>query len=238
MKKFKLLFILLAIVCLNSHIQNVTAATAAGTIESLKGKAWATDTQQKRRDIEKGDAVASGEVIHTSKRSAVSIRFQDETFFALGENSEMQITKFKYARGDQSNSMLTKVLRGSFRFISGLVAKTNQESMRVNAGSVATIGIRGTHVGGEVIPRETKDGKVVKEESTQVVLLKPEKGDKPTAIEVSNKFGSTVVDKPGYGTEVPDEHSAPSPARKMQIRTINRINRALRNATKVSRGVR
>jgi hypothetical protein len=39
------------------------------------------------------------------------------------------------------------------------------------------------------------------------------------------------VDQPGYGTEIPDEHSPPGAVRKMQVRTIENITRALRNAT-------
>ncbi|HKJ49874.1 MAG TPA: hypothetical protein VKB27_00160, partial [Gammaproteobacteria bacterium] len=53
-----------------------------------------------------------------------------------------------------------------------------------------------------------------------------------TAIEVSNQYGSVVVEEPGYGTEIPDEHSPPSPVRRMQIRTVNNLLRAIRNATR------
>jgi len=45
---------------------------------------------------------------------------------------------------------------------------------------------------------------------------------------VENKFGSVVIDKPGYGTEIPDEKSPPSPVKRMQLRTIDNLLRALR----------
>jgi hypothetical protein len=41
-----------------------------------------------------------------------------------------------------------------------------------------------------------------------------------------------VIDKPGYGTEIPDEKSPPSPVRKMQIRTIENVMRALRSSVR------
>ena len=45
---------------------------------------------------------------------------------------------------------------------------------------------------------------------------------------MQNKFGSTVVDQPGYGTEIPDEKSPPSPMQRMQLRTIDNLLRVLR----------
>jgi hypothetical protein len=30
-------------------------------------------------------------------------------------------------------------------------------------------------------------------------------------IDVSNSYGTATIDKPGYGTEIPDEFSPPSP---------------------------
>jgi hypothetical protein len=60
-----------------------------------------------------------------------------------------------------------------------------------------------------------------------VALLEPE-GSDANAIVVENKFGSVVIDKPGYGTEIPDEKSPPSPVKRMQLRTIENLQRSLR----------
>ncbi|MEQ8659640.1 MAG: hypothetical protein RLW62_02360, partial [Gammaproteobacteria bacterium] len=48
-------------------------------------------------------------------------------------------------------------------------------------------------------------------------------------IEVSNQYGSVVIDEPEFGTEVPDATSPPSPPRRMQVsrdmqRTLRSIN--------------
>jgi hypothetical protein len=93
--------------------------------------------------------------------------------------------------------------------------------------AVATIGIRGTHVEGEVIERQEKDGRTV-DASAKVALLEPDGSDAGSAIIVENQFGSVVVDKPGYGTEIPDEKSPPSPVKRMQLRTIDNLLRAIR----------
>jgi hypothetical protein len=64
--------------------------------------------------------------------------------------------------------------------------------------------------------------------SAKVALLEPEGSDAGNAIVVENKFGSVVIDKPGFGTEIPDEKSPPSPVKRMQLRTIDNLLRALR----------
>ena len=64
--------------------------------------------------------------------------------------------------------------------------------------------------------------------STKVAPLEPEGSDAGNAIVVENKFGSVVIDKPGFGTEIPDEKSPPSPVKRMQLRTIDNLLRVLR----------
>src|SRR5262249_4233046 len=120
----------------------------------------------------------------------------------------------------------SRIFKGAFRFVSGLIAKSKRENVRVIT-AVATIGIRGTHFEGEVTERQEKDGKKV-DASAKVALLEPEGSDAGNAIVVENKFGSVVVDKPGYGTEIPDEKSPPSPVKRMQLRTIENLMRSIR----------
>jgi ribosomal 50S subunit-recycling heat shock protein len=204
----------------------VAAAAPAGTIGSLKGKVWVQGSE-----VKNGDPVFAGSEIKTGKNSKAVIRFTDDSMFALGPNSQMAVNDFRYKQDADDNVITTNILKGTFRFISGLIAKKKPTSMNVKLGSVATIGIRGTHVAGEVKERTEEDGKTT-ESSAQVILMEPEDDPaKPTAILVSNDYGSVVVDQPGYGTEIPDEHSPPGAVRKMQVRTIENITRALRNAT-------
>ena len=101
---------------------------------------------------------------------------------------------------------------------------------------VATIGIRGTRVEGEVTERQEKDGRTL-DASARVALLEPE-GSDDSAIIVENQFGSVVIDKPGYGTEIPDEKSPPSPVRRMQLRTIDNLLRVIRSPARTGGPIR
>lgn len=208
---------------------NAQALELAGNVQAHRGEVRAQTVGWEVRLLNKGDTFYSGDRIFTGKNASVYLQFLDDTFFVLGPQSEMVIDKFKPLDA-VDEGITTRVLKGTFRFISGLLAKKNPSSMRVGA-LVATIGIRGTQVAGEVFERRIENGVEI-EASAQITLLEPEQDGAQTAIEVSNAFGSVVVDQPGFGTEIPDEHSPPSPVRRMQIRSINNILRVLRGATR------
>ncbi|MGR9093019.1 MAG: hypothetical protein ACU85U_20800, partial [Gammaproteobacteria bacterium] len=88
---------------------------------------------------------------------------------------------------------------------------------------VATIGIRGTHFAAEV------EG-----DSATIILLAQEDAGASNAIEVSNEFGKVDIDKAGWGTEIPDAMSPPSPPRKMRsTQSMNRIIRSIQTNRRV-----
>jgi len=178
------------------------------------------------RKLSEGDPVFAGERIRTGAGTVLQIDFTDKSHFTLGPNAEFEVERYSRASaGSGEEAFYSRILKGAFRYVSGLIAHTKRENVRISV-AVATIGIRGTHFEGEVTERQEKDGRTV-DASAKVALLEPE-GSDANAIVVENKFGSVVIDKPGYGTEIPDEKSPPSPVKRMQLRTIDNLQRALR----------
>lgn len=178
------------------------------------------------RRLTAGDPVHSGERIRTGPDTVLQIEFTDKGRFTLGPNAEFEVSQYSHASGGE-DAFFSRVLKGAFRFVTGLIA--SKERKRVQVGVlVATIGIRGTHFEGEVTERQEKDGQTV-DASARVVLLEPEGSDGGSAIVVENQFGSVVIDQPGYGTEIPDEKSPPSPVRRMQLRTLDNLLRVIRS---------
>ena len=210
-----------------SVLTPVLAEDAAGRVAFLRGAAWVQDGEN-RRVLARGSVVHVGDRLHTGKNSHLHLRFLDDTLFTLGPQAKMNVEVFD-TRDGVENSFVTRVLRGAFRFVSGLLAKKNPQSYRVRL-TVGTIGVRGTSVAGEVAERREEDGSLV-ESSARVVLLQDEE-DEDTAIVVANEFGSVVIDQPGFGTEIADENSPPSPARRMQLRSGNNLLRAIRGTTR------
>lgn len=223
------LLAILALLPFSSH-----AATRAGDITRLSGSAvaQARSSDGNTRTLSRGDTVYSGDTLSTGPDTTMDILFDDGSRFSLGQSSAFVVDKFSYRSAKGEDSFHSHILKGLFRFVSGLIAKSQNRDMTVGV-SVATIGIRGTHVQGEVSERQEKDGVMV-DASAKVMLLEPEEEGKQTSIVVSNEFGSVVVDQPGYGTEIPDEKSPPSPVRKMQLHTIDTIQRAMRNSVRQS----
>ena len=177
---------------------------------------------EQQRKLAQGAKVYVGDNISTSADSSVELRFADQTCFALGPTSQMSVAQYRYKPSAADDVFETKVLRGVFRFFSGLIAKTRPQAVQINM-PVATIGIRGTHVLGEVTAT-----------SATVALLEPEEPGKPTAIEVSSQYGSVVIDKPNYETVIPDAKSPPSPPGRVQIRRIDNLLRSIHTIRRIN----
>jgi hypothetical protein len=212
----KILFIVLTTLILFSNQSFANAIKKeAGVIESIKGEAWASQESLPKRALSSRSVVYENDLVKTGKDSSLTIMFKDKSKFNLGSESVFLIDKFSYKKSDDEDGITVKILRGSFKFISGLIAKKKPKAMTVGT-SVATIGIRGTHVAGEVTATSAK-----------IVLMEKEDPTAANKIEVFNEFGSVSIDEPGYGTEIPDAFSPPSPIRRMRLQTINNLTRSI-----------
>lgn len=199
---------------------NVFAVEQAAHVTSTTGEVWAQKIGASPRTLNTGDIVTAKETVGTGQKSALKLLFTDDSKFELGAETTLIISQYQYQTPDHSDSFSTRILKGTFRFVTGLIANDNPRAMDVNL-PVATIGIRGTHIVGETTTTSAK-----------VILLKPEKSVQ-TSVEVFNQFGSVTIDKVGYGTEIPDEFSPPSPIRRMQLRTIDNLIRSIQNTQRI-----
>lgn len=197
--------------------------TSIGIITKINGSAYArTESSNEKRILNIGSNVYEKDIVVTEEKSSVILIFNDKTRFELGPKSELEATQYAYKGNASEDSMSIKVLKGAFRFVSGLVAKHKNESMKVRT-PVVTIGIRGTQVVGEATAT-----------SSTVILIESEDKSESSAIDVYNDFGSVTIDEPGYGTDVPDQYSPPSPPRRMRLQTINNLMRSMQNANRVN----
>ena len=206
----------------SGYTSHVIAADTAGQVESVKGTAWGQLPGESPRKLEQGSSIFQSDIIKTEADSTVQLLFNDQTKFFLGADTEMSIDKFNNEGTVEEKGFTSRVVKGTFRFITGLIARENPESMEVNT-SVATIGIRGTHVVAQADAT-----------SATIILMDPEDTSRKTSIEVSNQYGSVKIDEPGYGTEVPDQFSPPSPPRRMRLETINNLMRSMQSIQRIN----
>ena len=122
-----------------------------GEVSTLTGEAFVVLADGTREALSTGDAIFANDVIETVDGSAIKLIMLDQTLFSLGANSRFSVNEFSYDPTTQEGESLFSVLKGSFLFVSGQIAKSDPADMMVNT-PVATIGVRGTIVSGEVLP--------------------------------------------------------------------------------------
>lgn len=90
-----------------------------------------------------GVKLEQGDVISTGKNGRVGITFLDNSRAALGPGSEVTLDEFTYDRARQTGSFVTRVNRGSLGVVSGNIARSRQDAMRIRTPT-STLGVRGT----------------------------------------------------------------------------------------------
>ena len=90
-----------------------------------------------------GFQLLPGDKLVTGKDGRMSLTFIDNTRFAVGPNSRVSVSQFQYDRTRQKGSFVTKVDRGSLAIVSGRIAKSDRDAMKVRTPN-SLLGVRGT----------------------------------------------------------------------------------------------
>lgn len=90
-----------------------------------------------------GFKLEPGDVVETNTVGRAGIAFLDDTRFAVGPGSRIVMKEFLYNRPRQSGTFLTEVKRGSLGVVSGKIAKSGKDAMKVRTPT-SMLGVRGT----------------------------------------------------------------------------------------------
>lgn len=124
------------------------AVLASGKIVWARGDVQALDASGQRRRLVDGGSVYPGDLLETGPGTQAVLAFRDDTRITLGSMTRFRVDNFVY---DQQNAgegrFLASVLKGSVRYLTGLIAKANNRNVGFSTAT-ATIGIRGT--GGDI----------------------------------------------------------------------------------------
>jgi hypothetical protein len=124
-----------------SAIGKIVTITGAVTIERANAAVVEANASTGGAQVKDGDLVYQGDVVATGADGKVSLVFADGTAFNVGSNARMELNEFVYNPNGKSNSSMFSLLKGTFTFVAGKIAKTG--SMKLDT-PVATMGIRGT----------------------------------------------------------------------------------------------
>ncbi len=122
------------------------AIQASAKVLSSRGEVAAVDSAGQRRRVVEGGSIYAGDVVETGLGTQAILAFRDESRITVGAASRFRIDNYVFDDKSASEGrMLTSLLKGTVRALSGLIAKANNRNVSYNT-STATIGIRGTDV--------------------------------------------------------------------------------------------
>ena len=202
-------------------------AARAGVAAAVRGEVKLVAVQGVRevgKDVASGDPIFLGDQVTTGAEGRLQIMLADETVFTIGPNAAMVIDTFVYDPATSAGKVTASVLKGTFRFVTGKVAKREPSDMEVKL-PVGSIGVRGTSVAGET------DGT-----RATIVLLGPgpetstgERVGRILVTGVGTTGAATTVEivRPGFGTEITGANIAPSAAVRIDPGRIAAITQPL-----------
>ena len=170
---------------------------AIGNAETVIGEVTVVRNGEKIT-LEAGDPVFEGDIIETETAGSAKLRFIDETLFSISEEARLALDKMVFDPETAEGETILSMLKGGFLFISGQIAKTDPTDMQV-VTPVATIGIRGTIVTGNVSPGESFEFSVV----DGAIAVQPQGSDEPIVMDTAfATLGGSVSESGAITTRI------------------------------------
>lgn len=123
----------------------LATALAASEIARIKQSSGTASVVRGTQQLKAapGLQLNAGDKLVTGKDGRMSLTFVDNTRFAVGPNSQVSVSEFQYDRTRQKGSFVTQVDRGSLAVVSGKIAKSDRDAMKVRTPNTL-LGVRGT----------------------------------------------------------------------------------------------
>jgi len=129
----------------------------------VQGEVWLVDQSGNKVRATSGSAINHNARIQTGADGRIQVRLRDESVFTVGANSEIVVDSFVYDPASGTGKLAAQVVRGAFRFVTGLVERGAPGSLR---GQIRTsdvgAGIRGSDVVFRVLDNKVTVVSVVK----------------------------------------------------------------------------
>lgn len=92
-----------------------------------------------------GTRLSERDTLKTGHDGSVGIILRDDTIFSLGPDSTLDMKEFRFDPQKRDFSLVCRLMRGTFIFISGVIAKLSPESIKIETPD-GTVAIRGTRL--------------------------------------------------------------------------------------------
>lgn len=183
-----------------------------GSVARVQGIAF-TSNNGREEILTQGAYVKEASTITTGPNSRLQIDFVDQSQMILGEKASVSLDEMNLNPpwwSFESASQKISVVKGTFRFITGLIAKQDRNALTFRT-PVATIGVRGTDFFGGPLATGMPPGEI----HYGFMII-------DGAVSVDNPHGSSVLDQKNEGTFLPMNGSkAPTPTKVWSAEAIN-----------------
>lgn len=137
----RIIFYLMFLLCCAGP---VLASESVGTVKTMAGTAMA-ERQGELFGLKVGMPVYADDRLITKADSSLGLILKDDTTLTLGPESEMQVREFIFEPKESRFSMVLKMLKGSFLYMSGVIGRLAPESIKLETPD-STIAVRGTRL--------------------------------------------------------------------------------------------
>jgi hypothetical protein len=134
--------VILSLVFFLFPIFSNAADDPAGSIKTTKGAA-SIIRQNQVISAQIGTKIFMGDSLKTGPDGSLGMIFKDDTLLSIGPQSEIIISEFLFSPAEGKLSIVTRLLKGTAAYLTGIIGKLSPESVRFET-PVANIGIRGT----------------------------------------------------------------------------------------------
>lgn len=139
----KILHILyLVLFLLNVSAAQLFASQSIGIVKSVSGNAY-LQNGEKKVPAYMHMKISLGDQISTADKSSIGLILDDDTVVSLGPNSTILLKDFLFDPAASKLSFAAKMLKGTFSFITGQIAKLAPKKVNLETPD-ATLGVRGT----------------------------------------------------------------------------------------------
>jgi hypothetical protein len=113
-----------------------------GFVSKISGEVFLVSAQRTLQAVP-NMKIGQGDTVKTGMAGSVGLIFDDNTVVSLGPDSEIAVESFLFNPVDNELSFVTKLIKGTFCFITGQIAKLAPKKVKFETPE-ATLGVRGT----------------------------------------------------------------------------------------------
>lgn len=118
------------------------APSRAGTYKDVVGEVF-TVRGAHRLPAQPGDALQAADTVLTGETGSAAIVLRDGTELVVGPRSNTTLVRYAFDATTQEGNMLVQLLRGSLRYVTGLIGKLHPGKTEIKTPTLV-VGVRGT----------------------------------------------------------------------------------------------